>query len=448
MILNIRCFIVFFCFLLNLNLTSNISYAETSESSFPIDLKVEKYQLENGMKVLLHVDRRIPMVSVHQWYDVGSFHEERNKTGLAHFFEHLMFKGTPKFPDGKFDEIVSKYGGQNNAFTSRDYTGYFETVPSSSLEQMLELESDRMVNLALNDLQIQKEREVVKEERRMRTENSPDGYIFEVMMEKTFQGHPYSSAVIGSMDHLNQTELKDFMAFYKKFYAPNNSTLILVGDFDVSKAKSLIKKYYSRIPMSNLPEIKNPPLPEIQKNEVFKENKKFDERKLSIYFQAPPMGTRDSFVLDVICEVLAGDEASPIAKILIDQKKVSTSVSFWNYSLKYAGAVSFNADIIGKKPFQDVEKVFFSQLQSLQKNGVNPAQLQKAKDKISFEYIKSLKTLGGKARVLAQSEVVRGDYKSFFTDLNEYQSVTNEEVISVAKKYLNKNQSKIMHLGK
>lgn len=424
------------------------SSAMKSKSAFNIDLKVEKYQLDNGMKVVLHVDRRIPMISVHQWYDVGSFHEDRNRTGLAHFFEHLMFKGTAKFPDGKFDEIVSKKGGQNNAFTSRDYTGYFEIVPSSSLEQMLELESDRMINLALNDLQIQKEREVVKEERRMRTENSPDGYIFEVMMEKIFQGHPYSSSVIGSMEHLNNTELKDFMAFYKKFYAPNNSTLILVGDFDVVKAKALIKKYYSKIPKSQLPEIKNPALPLIQKNFVLKENKKFDERKISIYFQAPKMGARDGFVLDVICEILAGDDASPISKILIDQKKMSTSVSFWNYSLKYAGAVSFNADIIGKKPFVDVENVFFSQVQNLQKNGVTNDQLQKAKDKISFEYIDALKTIGGKARVLAQSEVVRGDYKSFFTDLNEYQSVTNEEIISVAKKFLNRNQSQIIYLGK
>ncbi len=421
---------------------------ESQNNDLNIDLKVEKYQLDNGMKVLLHVDRSIPMVSVNQWYDVGSFHEERNRTGLAHFFEHLMFKGTPKFPDGKFDEIVSKVGGQNNAFTSRDYTGYYEIIPSASLEQVLELEADRMVNLSLTLPQIQKEREVVKEERRMRTENSPDGYIFEVMMEKAFEGHPYSSSVIGSMEHLNQTDLNDFMAFYKKFYAPNNSTLLLVGDFDISIAKSLIKKYFSKIPKSDLQEIKALAVPRTKKSSLSVENKKFDERKLAIYFQAPAMGTRDSFVLDLICEVLAGDDASPISKILVEEKKLSTGVSFWNYSLKYAGAISFNSDIIGKKSFQDVEKVFFDQVKSLQKNGATLDQIQKSKDKISFEYVQSLTTLGGKARVLAQSEVVRGDYKSFFVDLKEYQSVSNQEIMTVAKKYLNKDQSHIMYLGK
>ena len=422
----------------------NLSWAKP----LAINLNVEKYQLDNGMKVLLHVDKRIPMVAVHQWYDVGSFHEDRNRTGLAHFFEHLMFKGTPKFPDGQFDAIVSKVGGQNNAFTSKDYTGYYEVIPSTSLEKILELESDRMTNLALSLPQIQKEREVVKEERRMRTENSPSGYIFEIMMAKVFGEHNYASSVIGSMEHLNQTGLDDFMAFYKKFYAPNNSTLVLVGDFNPKKAKAWIKKYYGKIPTSKIGKITSAPLPQKTKSTFTRESQRFDNRKLAIYYLAPELGSKDSFVLDVLCEVLAGDSASPITKSLVDDKKIATSVSFWNYSLKYAGVVSFNADIVGKNSFQAVEKDYFQKIQNVIAKGISDEQLQKAKDKISYDYVKSLTTYGGKARVLAQSEIVRGDYKAFFEDVKIYQGIQKEDIQNVAKKYLNKNQSHILHLGK
>lgn len=432
---------ILFCFLV-----FGIALSSHAES-LNIKLDVEKYELENGMKVLLQVDRRIPMVAVNQWYEVGSFHEDTNRTGLAHFFEHLMFKGTPTYPDGKFDQIVSNVGGRNNAFTSRDYTGYYELVPSSALEKMLQLESDRMVNLALTLPPIQKEREVVKEERRMRTENSPGGYTFEVMMEKVFGTHPYAHSVIGSMDHLNKTSLEDFMAFYKKFYAPNNSTLILVGDFDAKQAKAWIKKYYSKIPRSQIAEIK-PPVLQQTKNTFTREDKRFDSRKLAIYYQAPAFGTRDSFVLDVICEVLAGDSASPISRALIEEKKIATSVSFGNYSMKYAGALMFNADISGKNSFAIAEQVFFDKVNDLIQKGVTSEQLQQAKDKISLSTVKALTTLNGKASVLAQSEIVRGDYKTFFDDVTVYQSIQKNEIVDIAKKYLNKNQSHILHLGK
>lgn len=435
---------IIFLFCATTSLTTSMLFA----APLSINLDVEKFELDNGMKVLLHVDKRIPMVTIHQWYNVGSYHEERNRTGLAHFFEHLMFKGTKKYPEGKFDQTISNVGGQNNAFTSRDYTGYYETVPSSSLEKVLELEADRMTNLALSLPQIQKEREVVKEERRMRTENSPSGYIFEVMMEKVFKNHPYASAVIGSMDHLNKTELDDFAAFYKKFYAPNNSVLVLVGDFNPKKAKEWIKKYYSKIPKSEIAEVKAPAFELTTKYSVTKENKRFDSRKLAIYYMAPAAGTKDSFILDVICEVLAGDAASPLNRTLVDEQKLATNVSFWNYSLKYAGVVAFNADIAGTKPFEKVEDIFYKKIDELIKSGITDEQLQKSKDKISLDYIKSLTTFRGKAQVLAQSEVVRGDYKSFFEDLTQYQSINKQDVINVAKKYLNKNQSHALYLGK
>jgi zinc protease len=442
---NLRLKTFFFIFVL---VTGFFTGIDSKASDLGISLDVEKYTLSNGMKVLLHVDKRIPMVSVNQWYDVGSFHEDRERTGLAHFFEHLMFKGTKKFPNGQFDKIVSKVGGQNNAFTTRDYTGYYEIVPTSSLKKILELESDRMVNLNFIESQIQSEREVVKEERRMRTENSPTGYIFEIMMQASFKGHPYDSPVIGSMEHLNKTTLEDFKSFYKKFYAPNNSTLILVGDFDKKKVKSWIQNFYGKIPASKIDKVNSPEIKSIKSRNLIVEPKKFDQRKVSIYFQAPAMGEKESYALDVLCEILAGDEASPLYKTLVEDTKIATSTNLWNYSLKHAGVISFNTDLLGRRPFNEVESLFYSTVYQLTDRGISQDQLERAKNKISYDYVQALKTLGGKARVLAQSELVRGDYKSFFEDLKVYQSISDKEVLSVAKKYLVKNKSNVLYLGK
>ncbi len=413
-----------------------------------INIDVEKYELKNGMKVLLHVDRKVPMVALHQWYDVGSFHEDRDRTGLAHFFEHLMFEGTSKYPTGEFSKIVSQVGGQNNAFTNRDYTGYYEMVPSSALKKALELEADRMTNLVVTLPQIKKEREVVKEERRMRTENSPDGYVFEVMMRKVFGNHPYGDPVIGSMAHLNKTSLPDFMAFYKKFYTPNNSTLVVSGDFDSNKVKSWINKYYSKIPRAKIPQIRVPKLEPIANGTVTRDKKSFNSRKLAIYFMGPALGAKDGFVLDIIAEILAGDDSSPITKYMVDEKKMATSVSLWNYSLKHAGVIMFDADLVKKTSFNLAAQTFFNKVQRLVKSGVSDEQLQKAKDKISLSYVKPLKTISGKARLLAQNEIIRGNYKDFFDDIAEYQSIKKSDISKVAKKYLNRSQAHILYLGK
>lgn len=425
----------------------SVSQISWASQDLDISLKVEKFTLENGMTVILHVDKRIPMVSVNQWYDVGSFQEDKDRTGLAHFFEHLMFKGTKTNPDGEFDKIVSQVGGQNNAFTSNDYTGYYEIIPKSALEDVLKLEADRMTNLVLSLPLIQKEREVVKEERRMRTENSPDGFIYEAMFKEVFNDYPYASPVIGSMEHLNKATLNDFKEFYKKYYSPNNSVLVLVGDFDLRRAKKLIRKYYSKISKSELPKLKTVEFVRNQKPKFIRESKRFNNRKLAIYFDAPGSDNKASYALDILCEAVAGDSASPLYKILVEQRKIANSVSFWNQTLKYAGILAFNADIVAKNSFTNVEKIFYQEINNVRSKGLSENQLQKAKDKISLAYVKSLRTLNGKARMLAQSEILKKDYSSFFNDLKQYEAVTNEDIIRVAKEYLNKKNSSTIHLG-
>lgn len=416
-------------------------------SAQELNLEVEKYKLKNGMTVLLHKDTSIPMVTVNQWYDVGSYDEETDRTGLAHFFEHLMFKGTQKYSSGSFDSILTELGATNNAFTSNDYTGYYEMLPSAGLEKILELEADRMVNLTLDEDEIQKEREVVKEERRMRIENSPNGMMFESLMGMNFLGHSYEWPVIGSMEHLNATSMDDFKAFYKKFYAPNNSILVIVGDFKVDQVKKWIDKYYAGIPASKIEKKKSVELPP-QKARRFKRINQFDTRMQGIFFRVPGIGDRQAYALDILTEALGGGEDSRLHKLLVDQKSLAASVSMWNYSLRHYGAVGLFVNIMGKRSFNQIENEFFKEVEKIKKNGLSDLELKRTKDRIMLEYVGTLTTGSGKGRVLAATELVRGDYKEFFNDLKIYESITNEDIKAAAKNYLSRHQSNVVNLGK
>jgi len=211
------------------------------------EFSVDKYRLKNGMTVLLHQDSSLPIYSLHLWYDVGSSDEEQNRTGLAHFFEHLMFKGTKKNKEGVYDDLIEENGGSNNAFTTRDYTGYYVEMPAGTLETVLKLEADRMTNLSFSKDKIKREREVVKEERRLRVENSPFGLAFESLFAQGYNKSAYKWPVIGSMRHLERSSVSDFKTFYERYYAPNNAVLVIAGDFRKSKAKRWIKKYFGSL---------------------------------------------------------------------------------------------------------------------------------------------------------------------------------------------------------
>ena len=245
--------ISFSVFLLAASMTASASLVKK------INFPVEKIKLKNGMTVLLHQDRSIPMISFHQWYRVGSRHEKPGRTGLAHFFEHLMFKGTKKISRDQLEVLIQANGGSNNAFTSRDYTGYYVDFPSGQLELAMQIESDRMRNLIFDMAAIQSEREVVKEERRMRVEDSVDGSIMEATYSTVFKAHPYRWPVIGYMADLNAATIEDLKEFYRAYYAPNNTVLVVAGDFELSKAKSLVNKYYGSIKSETEDTTETPP---------------------------------------------------------------------------------------------------------------------------------------------------------------------------------------------
>jgi len=420
--------------------------ATTKMPELNLEFDVVKYKLKNGLTVLLYEDHSLPIISYHQWFKVGSKDEQPGLTGLAHFFEHLMFKGSTKYPNGSFDKKLKANGGSNNAFTSLDYTGYFENIPSDKLEFIIDAESDRMVNLIFNQKQINSEREVVKEERRMRSENSVRGAIWEATFKTVFKVHPYKWPVIGSMKDLNRATLQDFKDFYRTFYAPNNAVIVVAGDINIEKTKKMIHKKYAHLPAQKLPEkkYKQEPTQKGQRNTVLKKN--VQSPSLSVVFQAPKVGEDDAYAFDLLSNILGSGPSSRLNKRMVYKEQVATSVSSFAYTPQEPGVFSVS---VSGKPGASRDKLkrsVFGELYKLRKKKVSEKELEKAKNQIMFDYVDNLKTIHGKARALASSEILFGDYKFIFKDISKYLSITSEQIQLVANKYLKPEQRSIIEV--
>lgn len=424
---------LFFCF-----------HAEAQLKEF----EVEKYKLPNGMTVLLHQDSSLPIYSLHVWYDVGSSDENPNRTGLAHFFEHLMFKGTDKNPEGVYDDAIEENGGANNAFTTRDYTGYHVNMPAGTLKKVLELEADRMVNLNLTPDMIKREREVVKEERRMRVDNSPSGLAFESVFLNAYKDSSYRWPVIGSMKHLENSSIQDFQSFYDQYYAPNNAVLVLVGDFRKSKAKSWIRKYFGKLKSKNI--IRNASGAQVfaKGGRTVKIRKPVQSKMLTVSFPGLSVFNEETYALDLLSTILTSGTSSRMHRRLVEDKKYGLNVGSWNYTPSEEGLLLFFNTL---RPGQSVlryKNEFKAVLSKAIKNGVTLQELNAAKKQVKVSSLSSYKTLSGKARGLAVNEILFKDYRRLFTDVNRYQNVTIAQVNAVAKKYLDFSKMNYIEVGK
>jgi zinc protease len=226
-----------------------------------IRFPVEKFKLANGLTVLLNEDHSAPIISYHTWFRVGSKNEEVGYTGIAHLFEHMMFKGAKRYTGEQFDRVLQANGGVNNAFTTHDYTGYYETLPGSKLELVADIEADRMENLQITPENLTSERDVVKEERRFRVDNNPGGVLREALYGTAFKVHPYRWPVIGYMEDISRIDVAKANEFYRTYYAPNNAVLVISGDFDKAEAKRIVEKYYGAIKSQEIPQRPRPPEP-------------------------------------------------------------------------------------------------------------------------------------------------------------------------------------------
>lgn len=404
-------------------------------------VKFEEYNLSNGMHVILHQDSTAPVVTTSVMYHVGSKDENPERTGFAHFFEHLLFEGTKNIPRGEWAKIVSANGGARNANTTQDRTYYFENFPSNQLALGLWMESERLRHPIIGQIGVDTQNEVVKEEKRKGVDNAPYGQWMGQVFKNLFKKHPYRWTTIGSLDHLDAATLEEFQAFNKKFYTPNNGVLVVAGDFDKKEAKTLIQNYFGTIPRGNdvtRTKVNEDPITE-------KINATFEDPNIQIpaiftVYRTPSMKERDAYVLNMISSILTDGKSSRLYKKLVDEKKKALQVAAFNYSLEDYGAYIILALPLGENTLDDIIAEIDNEIGTLQTDLISERDYQKLQNKFENKFVNSNASIAGIANSLARYYMLYGNTNLINDEINIYKSITREEIRSVAKKYLNANQ--------
>ncbi len=405
----------------------------------------EEYDLSNGMHVILHKDSSAPVVVTSVMYHVGAKDEQPDRTGMAHFFEHLLFEGTKNIKKGDWFKIVSSNGGRNNANTTDDRTYYYEIFPSNNLELGLWMESERLLHPIIKQGGVDTQNEVVKEEKRLRVDNQPYSRFLENVKKNIFKKHPYKGTTIGKMAHLDAATLDEFLAFNKKFYVPNNATLVVAGDIDVKDAKKLIKEYFGRIPRGkdiarNFP--KEEPITKQIDAKAYDPNIQIPA--IMQAYRTPSMKTKDSRILDMISTYLSTGKSSVLYKKLVDSKKMSLQAGAINLSQEDYGTYILYALPLGKVSLDDLSKEIDAEIVKLQNDLISERDFQKLQNQFENRFVNSNSSVEGIANSLARYNVLYGDTNLINTEIDIYRSITREDIRNVARKYLNPNQRLVM----
>ncbi|MCB9049671.1 MAG: insulinase family protein [Lewinellaceae bacterium] len=428
------------------SLMACLLFAGTLASAQDNKIEFEKYALDNGLKVILHQDKSTPIVAIAVMYHVGSKNEDPSRTGFAHFFEHLLFEGSENIGRGEFTQYIQDAGGTLNAYTSNDNTCYFEILPSNQLELGLWLESERMLHAKVDQKGVETQREVVKEEMRMRYDNRPYGSFQKEISKRLYQKYPYMWTPIGSMDHLNAASEEDYVKFYRQFYVPNNAVLVIAGDFEPKQAKEWASKYFKDIPKRNepiyRPEVKEPPLGKQVRDTIF------DQVQLPGIFKAyrtPAIGEKDFYAVKMLAQLLSEGESSRLKKALVDEQQLAIQTGNFvvdregpSMALAYAICnAGQDADVVEKAMNAEIEKV--------KTEGVTEEELQKLRNQIESEFVNQNATVFGIANNLATYEVLYGDANLINEEIGHYLKVTREDIQNAAKKYFVEDNSVILH---
>ncbi|MBW8874794.1 MAG: insulinase family protein [Acidobacteria bacterium] len=402
----------------------------------PPTLQIQPHKLANGLQVLLYEDHSAPVVNVQLWYHVGSKDEKKGRSGFAHLFEHIMFKGSENIPLEEFKNLVSSIGGRYNATTDFDRTLYWETIPANYLERILWMEADRMRALDISEANFKSERDVVKEERRLRVENPPFGRLFEVVLDKSYTTHPYRILPIGSMADLDAATLQDVRDFHATYYVPNNATLVIAGDFDPAQALKWIETYFGPIPQGK-------PIP----REIPKEPAQTAERRTTDYgantplpavvlsYHVPQAGHPDAYALEVASSILSGGESSRLYKRLVYDKQIAVAAGGQTVLLEDPGVFFFFSILqAGQKP-DDAEKELQAEVDRLKNQPVTAEELAKAKNQLISGLIFGRQTDQDKASAIGYAGVILGDVSLVNHQLALYQKVSADDVQRAAKAY-------------
>jgi zinc protease len=403
-------------------------------------IKAETHTLSNGLKVILVEEHKAPVVTFQVWYKVGSRNEIQGKTGLSHLLEHMMFKGTPKYGKGEFSRIVAKNGGNENAFTGRDYTAYFQNLSSDRIALSMELESDRMANLLMDPTEFDLERDVVKEERRLRTEDDPKSYLIEQMYAVAFLTHSYRSPVIGWMEDLNRLTPEDARQYYKTYYPPNNATVVVAGDIDPKAVLPKLREYFEKIP-------KGPDPPPIHPYEAVQRG----ERQIAIKreahlpfvflgYRAPNYKDPDAYALKVLATILSSGKSSRLYQSLVYDKKVALDTGgeydamttdpdlFYFYGIPQPG-----------QTLEALEKGLYEVIERLKTQPVPDRELQKAKNQIEADFIFGQDSNFYQAMQIGTAETIGAGIQYLNTYVDYIRKVTPQDVMRVAQKCLDED---------
>jgi Predicted Zn-dependent peptidases len=411
------------------------------------EIKYIEYDLDNGLHVILHLDKTAPVVAVSVMYHVGSKDEDPQRTGFAHFFEHLLFEGSDDMKRGDFMKIVSSNGGQNNANTSQDRTFYYEIFPSNQLELGLWLESERMLHPKIDNVGVKTQNEVVKEEKRLRIDNKPYGKFAENIFTHLFEGHPYSWQPIGSMAHLDAAKLDEFIAFFKKYYVPNNAVLTIAGDLNIEKTKDLVAKYFNEVP-KGMPVVKGSfelkPIARQIVDTVYDANIQIPA--IFAAYRVPGMKSRDNKVLEMVSTILSGGGSSRLSTKMVDEKKTALQVAAFNYTLEDYGAYITLALPNNNTPLNDLLIDIDAEVVRLQTDLISESEFKKLQNQFENGYVSANTTMIGVAENLSNGYTFHNKNTN---DLNEQlaqiKSITREEIRDVAKKYLSKDQRIVLY---
>jgi zinc protease len=413
----------------------------------PPPIEVRTHQLANGLEILLHEDHSVPVVNLQVIYHVGAKNERPGRTGFAHLFEHIMFKGSANVAPEEHKIYVESVGGRYNAGTDFDRTVYFETFPANYLERFLWLEADRMRSLDVSQENFVSERDVVKEERQLRVETPPFGRLFQIVLDKTFTTHPYRILPIGKVEDLNAASLEDVREFHRTYYVPNNATIVVAGDFDGAQVLKWIEKYFGPIPQGK-------PVP----REIAAEPAQTAERRTVAYdanaplpaimltFHVPEAGHPDLYALEVASNILSAGQSSRLYREMVYEKQMAVAAGGQAVVLEDPGVFFFFTILQGGHAPEEGEKTLLAEIEKLQTQKVSAEELEKSKNQIVSGLVFGRQTAQEKADAIGYAATILDDVSLVDRQLPLYQKVTAEDVQRVAQKYFRPENRTVVHM--
>ena len=416
-----------------------------TELSSQIQIPVSKYKLKNGMTVLLNPDPQTTLASYYLGILTGSRHEREGITGISHMFEHLMFKGTKKFPDIETTYRENGVSGLN-AETSWDYTGYYASFPEEKLELILDVESDRMVHLQLSQEDLNKERQVVQEERRMRVDNSPYGQLFEKAFNLVFQKHPYRWPVIGYAKDIADYKLEDMTKWYKTYYSPNNAVLVISGKFSEKKARKLIEKYFGPLSAKEIPSEQTINEPEQLQPRTATLEKNVPIENILMIWRTPEYGSKEDLALKIISYILGAGESSRLYKQLVRKQSLLQDISCFLLDLAKHNMFFISYTLPKQTKESQVKKEILKDLEKIFSEEISPEEFEKVKNIQLNVMVSQLKRSSSRASRLALNEMYFGDYKKLYAHLDQMENLSTAFIKETAQKYLNGNRISYLKL--